>query len=128
MGPNVHTSYEVKVSGPIFTGAIYGQMKQAIREIEDDLADETIDTVREIDRNTFRHPTGYATSRVRKERSGGVMTTSRGGLAYGPWLEDGGSRASLFSGYGAFAKTTRIVNDMVPGIVGAALERYVINA
>jgi hypothetical protein len=126
MATNVVADYEVQVKGPIFTGAIRGQMKRAIRDIEDDIGDALVEEIRSIDDSTFREPTGHATSMVTKERKGSTMTVDRQGLVYGPWLEDGGSRSELFPGYHAFRDATREVDDKVPDIVDNAIARYLI--
>lgn len=126
MANNVTASYDVKLTGALFTGAIKGQMRTAIREIEEDIADDLIETVQGVDDDTFREPTGYARSRVTKHREGSTMTVDRSGLVYGPWLEDGGSRSEMFSGYGAFKKAARDVDRRVPEHVADNLERYVI--
>jgi hypothetical protein len=118
--------YEVKLTGAIFTGAIYGQMKTCIREIEEDVADDVQHTIRAIDDVTFRHPTGHARSKVTSERKGDRLVVDRGGLVYGPWLEDGGSRRRIFKGYGAFKKAAREVDKRVPQHIAANLERHVI--
>jgi hypothetical protein len=126
MANNVTTAYEVKLEGPFFTGAIKGQMKNAIQAIEEDVADDLIETVQGIDDATFRHQTGYARSKVSKHRQGSIMTVDRSGLVYGPWLEDGGSRSDIFPGYHAFQRGTRDVDTRVPDHITSNLERYVI--
>jgi hypothetical protein len=118
--------FDLKATGPIFSGAIYGQMKAAIREIEDQAADEAVETVKGIDDVTFRNPTGHATSQVRKQRTTGAVTVDRSDLVYGPWLESGGSRSETFSGYHAFEKTVRIVEGKVADIADRVIQRYLI--
>ena len=126
MANNVLADYQVKVEGPIFTGAIYGQMKRVIREVEDEIGDELVEAVQDIDDRTFRNPTGYARSQVRKHREGHVMTVDRSQLVYGPWLEDGGSRSAIFSGYHALRQATAEVDAKVPEIVAGIITDYLI--
>ena len=126
MASNVVADYEVRVEGPIFTGAIRGQMKRAIHDIEDDIGDALVEEIQAVDDRTFKNPTGYATSQVTKERKGSTMTVDRQGLVYGPWLEDGGSRSDIFPGYHAFRQATAEVDRRVPDIVENAIARYLI--
>lgn len=119
-------SYSIDLSGPIFTGAIYGQVKTAVRNIEEELGDEIVKEVRGIDDRTFRNPTGHASSKVSKQRQGQKLTVDRSGLVYGPWLEDGGSRADIFKGYHAFQKARRTVDQKTTEIADREVERYVI--
>lgn len=118
--------YRINVDGPFFTGAINGQMKKAIQVIEDNVAEDLVVTIQAIDDVTFRHPTGHARSKVTKQRGGSGLTVDRGRLAYGPWLEDGGSRSDIFPGYHAFKKATREVQQRVPDHANEVLEQYVI--
>jgi hypothetical protein len=122
----VKPDLDVKAMGPLFSGAIYGQMKRVITEIEEQVADEVVDTVQGIDSATFKNPTGHARSRVRKHRTKGAITVDRSRLIYGPWLEDGGSRSEIFSGYHAFEKTTRIVKPRVGDIADRIVNQYLI--
>lgn len=126
MANNVTADYQVHLEGPLFTGAVKGQMRTAIREIEEDIGDDLIETVQGIDDETFRNPTGYARSKVTKHRQGSTLVVDRSGLVYGPWLEDGGSRSDIFPGYHAFQKATRDVDRRVPQHIDDNLDRYVI--
>ena len=123
-------AYDIDVTamGPLFTGAIYGQMKRVITEIEDEIAEELVDAVQGIDDRTFKHPTGNARSKVRKQRSKGAVVVDRSRLVYGPWLEDGGSRSDIFKGYGAFKKADRVVQPKVADIADRIVEKYLIRA
>ena len=119
---------EVETYGPIFTGAIYGQMKACLEEIDEALADETVDRIQGWDVRTFKNPTGYARSKVRAHRTSGRVVVDRSHIAYGPWLEDGGSRSGIFSGYHAFEKAKREVQDRVTDIADPIVEERLIQA
>lgn len=117
---------DVKGYGPIFDGSIYGQMRKALEEIDDAVADELVDEVRGVDLRTFKNPTGHAKGQVRKNRGKGRVTVDRSDLIYGPWLEDGGTRAEMFKGYGAFEKSRRAVEVRVMPIAERIVEGYLI--
>lgn len=117
---------DVETFGPIFTGAIYGQMKAALEEIDEALADEAVDFIQGWDVKTFKNPTGYARSKVRKSRAKGNVRVDRSGIAYGPWLEDGGSRSAIFPGYHAFEKARRDVQGRVTDIADPIVEERLI--
>jgi hypothetical protein len=126
MASNVTTDYEVTKTGPLFDGSWPGLMRRTFEDIEDDVADEAIEEVRNVDASTFKNPTGYATSRVTKERKGSTMTIDRGGLPYGPWLEDGGSRSDIFPGYHAFQRAAKSVESRVSDIVARSIARHLL--
>jgi hypothetical protein len=117
---------EIREYGPIFDGSIYGQMRKALDDIERALARETVKEVQAVDRRTFKHPTGHATSMVGVEESKSEMRVNRGHLVYAPWLEDGGSRSDIFSGYHAFEKSKREVDQRVMDIADPIVEGYLI--
>lgn len=117
---------DVKMYGPLFDGAIYGQMKRAMEEIDDAIADELVEEVQGVDLRTFKHPTGHARSKVAKQRGKGRIVVDRSHLIYGPWLEDGGTRSAIFPGYGAFEKSRRVVDGRVMEIADRIVEGYLI--
>lgn len=125
-GPNLSVNYSAKVSGPLFDGRLGGYVRRAIESLEDELGAEGVRTVRDIDDATFRNPTGHARSQVRSHRQAGVMTVDRSNLIYGPWLENGGSRSHLFSGYHAFERAAGDVQRRVPAVVARSIARYVL--
>lgn len=121
---------DVKTYGPIFDGSIYGQMRKALEQIDLALAEETVKVVKGIDRRTFRYeygpPTGHATRSVDVEQSKSEVRVNRGHIDYGPWLEDGGSRSSIFPGYHAFEKAKREVDARVMDIAEPIVSGYLI--
>lgn len=117
---------EVKKYGPIFDGSIYGQMKKAMADIDDALGEETVNEVQGIDDATFVHPTGNARSKVKATRTKGAVTVDRSRLIYGPWLEDGGSRSDIFSGYHAFERARRRVDERAMDIADNIVSDYLI--
>lgn len=122
----IEPEIDVKKSGPFFEGSIYGQMKTAMQEIEEAIADELVEEVQGVDLRTFKNPTGHARGQVRKQAGKGSMVVNRSNLIYGPWLEDGGSRSDIFSGYQAFAKSKREVDGRVTEIADRIVEGYLI--
>lgn len=117
---------DVKTFGPIFSGAIYGQMKKALERIDDELGDRVVEEIQLIDDRTFKNPTGHARSKVRAVRQRGTVTVDRSKLIYGPWLEDGGSRSSIFPGYHAFEKAKKKVDEEAMDIAEPIVQDYVI--
>jgi hypothetical protein len=122
----VKPSIDMKTMGPLFSGAIYGQMKRVVTEIEQTIGDEMVTTIQGIDNRTFKTQTPRARLMVRQARSRGAIVVDRSHLIYGPWLESGGSRSHLFSGYHAFEKTTRIIKPKVGDIADRAIQKHLI--
>lgn len=99
--------------GPIYTHAADAAAHRFCDELEDDIADEAVDTLhRQFDMH-FKHPTGYYKSQVKVRTGGPDKVISDGGVVYGPWLEGVGSRnfpKTRFKGYSSFRRAFQSID------------------
>jgi len=113
----------VHVSGPLFSGAWRGFMRQLMGDIEEVVAEAGVEQVQMQYDRSLRHPTGYHRSRVQHEANRTIDTNA----VYGPWLEGIGSRnkTTRFKGYHSFRQATQQLERQVPRLVEPAVRRTV---
>jgi hypothetical protein len=89
-------------------------IKAYLHKAQDRIANEAERRVHVLQRQYFRHPTGYYERHIVNQDMGSQHVIHDSGIVYGPWLEGVGSRnapVTRFRGYSIMRKTTRAVQD-----------------
>lgn len=120
-------SAEVKMTGPLFSGAADRAARDFAMDATRDIGDRGAELVQQALDGVLRHPTGYYRAHVRSnfQRESALITDSN--VVYGPWLEGEGSRnaTSRFKGYHTFRRTTQQIDQMAGRMAASMLPRYV---
>lgn len=111
----------VSLEGPLFSGDTGRQVSQAIRDTQEDLAQEGVDLVHRRLSEVLREPTGYYEAHINIERQQDDVLVTDSDVIYGPWLEGTSSRnaTTRFRGYSTF----RLVTQELEARSQAVLER-----
>lgn len=115
-----------EVSGPLFDG----QSDQVIRDFCDDaqeiVAARGLEYWQDNMDQAFRNPTPYYETQVLAQKVSTDLTIVHDRrIAYGPWLEDGGSRSDIFPGYHSLARAYRSLQRDVPQLIEGAKQRMI---
>lgn len=80
------------------------RLQKASSNLETDLAQDAVDSVRKVIRSRARNPTGRYERAVTSNRVSDSVKVHDGGIVYGPWLEGVSSRngSTSFKGYHQF--------------------------
>ncbi len=119
----------VNVSGPFFDGRADLAVKQAVRQIQEDVANEGKHHVDAELPRVLRHPTGRYQSKIQVQHGGGSSRVNDGGrIVYGPWLEGVGSRnfpKTRFKGYSTFRRMRQVLDAEARKIAEATLRPFI---
>ncbi len=102
-------------------------MMQVERDIEREVAHETMVLVVQHFDSLFRNQSGYYLSQVHVDGAAGDMVVTDGGVVYGPWLEGEGSRNSpvtRFKGYRAYRRAKQLMVRRSVQIGDRVVRRY----
>lgn len=118
---------EVRVSGPLFDGRA-GRITAAMcDDIEEDIADQGVNDVRQIIRQSAERRTGNYERHVQSDRARGDRVVNDSGIVYGPWLEGVSRRnaSTRFKGFTAFRRTAQRLQARAVEIAQPAVRRGV---
>lgn len=117
----------VSFSGPLFDGTASKLLRQGVDEAEEQIAERTRDLVRERLRASAKQSTGYYTSRVRVESTGGDRVVTDAGVIYADWLAGKAprNRRSSFRGYQHWPSALEQMRPQAVGIAEHALDPYI---
>jgi hypothetical protein len=103
--PNFRLNVTVRQKGAIFNSS---QVKAAgtrmVTNINEALAEEGVNRVKQRLGQVLKHPTGYYQSKIQIKKGSTYRGVSDGGVIYGGWLEGISSRnkTTRFKGYHTF--------------------------
>lgn len=100
------TDVTVRLDGKLFDNP-EPAVDDAVRDIEETLADEAADMIRARLKTVLKHPTGRYMRSIQVVQKGSMAEVNDSGIVYGPWLEGVSSRntRSRFKGYATFRRT-----------------------
>ncbi len=93
---------EIKASGPLATGRDAGaSVREYVTEVMAMVADQASADVHENADRSFKRPTPYYETQIRRFRRGRTQVVDDRGVIYGPWLEGISERnaTTRFKGY-----------------------------
>lgn len=121
-------SARVEYRGPFFEAAHRNRVLRDLqRDIEEDVAQASVDLVQQLLDAVLKHPTGYYRSRIKANRSATGTLITDSGVIYGPWLEGTGSRnrTTRFKGYFTFRRAQMILPQKAHAIARRHVTRAV---
>lgn len=103
--PDFRLNVTVKQKGQVFNAAASkAAATRMITNINESLAQEGVNRVKERLGHVLQHPTGYYQSRIQVKKGSTYRGVTDGGVIYGGWLEGLSSRnkTTRFKGYHVF--------------------------
>lgn len=117
---------EFGVSGPLFDGRAEDAIDDFLDDAREIIAARGVNYWSENLDRSIRHPTPYYETQVTVQNVAADLTVIHDRkIVYGPWLEDGGSRSSVFPGYHSLARAYRKLEQDVPQLIAGAQARMV---
>jgi hypothetical protein len=118
----------VNYRGPLFDGTAAKQLRAGAEAVEQDVAEQMRDLVRQTLRASAKHPTGRYESRVRVDAAGGDRVVTDTGVVYADWLGRGDTprnRSTGFRGYQHFERAADRIRPQVVTIAERTLAPYI---
>ena|ERR1700748_2377532 len=103
--PKTRINVSIQQKGQIFSAAATkAAAARLVININDAIAQEGVNRVKQRLGQVLKHPTGYYESRIQVERRSVYRGISDGGVSYGGWLEgvDSRNKTTRFKGYHTF--------------------------
>lgn len=103
--PRFRMNVKISQKGAVFSAAATKAAGQRmVIAINDALAQEGVNRIKDRLSQVLKHPTGYYESRIQVDRRSQYRGISDGGVVYGGWLEgvDPRNRTTRFKGYRTF--------------------------
>lgn len=117
------TSY----TGPLFDGRAAQISADLVTQIETDVAQAGVNTVKQQLGQVLQHPTGHYESQIMVDRSSTDSTVTDNNVIYGPWLEgtDSRNQTTRFKGYGTFRKVAQQLSSQATALANKAVSAAV---
>lgn len=126
--PRARFNVSVKLKGTIFNAAKSGAAAQrVVIGMNDLLAQEGVNRVKDRLGQVLQNPTGYYESRIQVDRRSQYRGISDGGVVYGGWLEgvDSRNKTTRFKGYRTFRIVRQSINRDKEMIVAPAVRQFI---
>jgi hypothetical protein len=118
---------EVTTSGPLFDGRYKAELRAALDDIEDAVAQQAYSNVMANLNASIRNPTPYYETQIVVQNAVTGREVNDRGIVYGPWLEGVGSRnaTSRFKGYSSFRRAAQKTEGEAGPIAEHALRPHI---
>lgn len=115
---------KIRARGALFSPKARKVQREAVAEVEEQIAEYAFQQVKDRLDVVLQHPTGYYESQVRKHQVSSRWQVDDSEVVYGPWLEDGKNRRKTrFKGYQTFRKVADKVERESRRIADRILQR-----
>lgn len=126
--PNFRINVRTELRGPVFDkAASKAAANRMIVGINDAIAVEAVNRIKQRLGQVLQNPTGFYESRIQVDRRTVYRGVSDGGVVYGGWLEGVSSRnaTTRFKGYRTFRTIRQDIDNIATQIAEPLVAQYV---